>query len=90
VSASVTRLREAGGLITTTDPADRRRTLVSPNPQIRRGLRSMPWVPVDDVLAQAVGTRDPGQVAEATAALELLARLLGPGAPARPPAPAGS
>jgi DNA-binding MarR family transcriptional regulator len=90
VSASVTRLREAGGVITTTDPADRRRTLVSPNPQIRRGLPSMAWAPVNEVLARAIGTVDPGQAAEAVAALELLARLLTPDAPARLPSPAGS
>ena len=76
VSASVSRLREAGALITAADPADRRRTLVSPNPEIRRRLPSMAWVPVDAVLARAVGSGDPGEVAEAVAALELLARLL--------------
>jgi DNA-binding MarR family transcriptional regulator len=90
VSASVTRLREAGGLITATDPADRRRTVVSPNPEVRRGASSMLWEPVDAVLARAIGTGDPGQTAEAVAALELLARLLTPDAPARPPSPAGS
>jgi DNA-binding MarR family transcriptional regulator len=90
VSASVTRLRQAGGLITTTDPADRRRTLVSPNPAIQRRLPSMAWVPVDDVLARAIGTSDQGQVSEAVAALELLARLLTPDAPARLPSTAGS
>jgi hypothetical protein len=80
VSASVTRLRELGGLITSVDPADRRRTLVSPNPQISRGLPSLPWAPVDDVLARAIETGGPGgrgEVAEAVAALEVLARLLG-------------
>jgi DNA-binding MarR family transcriptional regulator len=76
VSASVTRLREAGALITATDPADRRRTLVSPNPEVRRGLPSLAWVPVDEVLAQTAGSGDRGEVAEAVAALEVLARLL--------------
>jgi DNA-binding MarR family transcriptional regulator len=90
VSASVARLREAGGLITTTDPTDRRRTLVSPNPEVRRGLPSLAWVPVDAVLARAIGTGDPGQAAEAAAALELLARLLIPDAPARLPSPTES
>jgi hypothetical protein len=46
-------------------------------------------VPVGNVLAQAIGSDDPGQVAEAVAALELLARLLTPHAP-RLSAPAGS
>lgn len=89
VSASVTRLRESGALVTTTDPADRRRTLVSPNPEVRRGLSSLAWVPVDAELARAIGTGDPGQAAAAVAALELLARLLTPDAPARLPPPAG-
>lgn len=74
VSAAVSRLREAGGVVTVTDPADRRRTLVSPNPEVRRRIPALPWVPVDEVLAQAVG---PDGAAEAVAALELLARLLG-------------
>jgi DNA-binding MarR family transcriptional regulator len=76
LSASVTRLREAGGVITVTDPADRRRTLVSPSPQVRRGLSALEWVPADAVLARAVGPVSAGEVAEALAALELLARLL--------------
>lgn len=90
VSASVTRLRKAGALITTTDPGDRRRTLVSPNPEVGRGLGSRARVPADAVLARAIGTGDPGQVAEAVAALEALARLLIPGAPAPRPSRAGS
>ena len=90
VSASVNRLREAGALITITDPADRRRTLVSPNPEVRRGVPSMPWEPLDAVLARAIGTGDPGQAAEAVAALELLARLLMPDAPAHLPSTTGS
>ncbi len=90
VSASVARLRESGALVTTTDPADRRRTLAAPNPEVRRGLSSLGWVPVDAVLARAIGTGDRGQAAEAVAALELLARLLTPDAPVRLPSPAGS
>lgn len=90
VSASVTRLRESGALVTSTDPADRRRTLVSPDPEVRRRQSSLARVPVDSVLARAIGTGDPGQTAEAVAALELLARLLTAGAPAPLPSPAGS
>ncbi len=90
VSASVARLREAGALVTTTDPADRRPTLAAANPEVLRGLSSLAWVPVDAVLARAIGTGDPGQAAEAVAALELLARHLTPDAPARLPSPAGS
>jgi DNA-binding MarR family transcriptional regulator len=90
VSASVARLRETGGLITTTDPADRRRTLVSPNPEVRRLLSSLPQVPVDTVLARAIGTGDSGQASEAVAALELLAQLLMPDAPRWRPSSSGS
>jgi DNA-binding MarR family transcriptional regulator len=96
VSASVARLRDAGALVAETDPADRRRTLVGPNAEVRRGLHRLEWVPVDAVLARAIGTGEPGDVAEAVAALELLARLLAPqvlqvvegeaqAGPARPP-----
>ena len=90
VSASVARLRESGALVTTTDPADRRRTLAAPNPEVRRGLSSLAWVPVDAVLARAIGTGDPGQAAEAVATLELLARLLTPDAPVQLLSPGGS
>jgi hypothetical protein len=89
VSAAVASLSEKGGVITSTDPADRRRTLVSPNPEVSLGLPALKWVPVDDVLAQAIGTGDPGQVGEVIAALELLARILTPDAP-RLPSPIGS
>jgi DNA-binding MarR family transcriptional regulator len=89
VSAAVARLREKGGVITTTDPADRRRTLVSPNPDIQRTLPSRVSGSVDTVLAKAIGANDPDQIAAAVAALELLARLLTPDVPAVPPSPAG-
>jgi DNA-binding MarR family transcriptional regulator len=90
VSAAVARLREKGGVITTTDPADRRRTLAAPNPEVWRRLSSRQRVPVDAVLARAIGTDDPGEVAGALAALDLLARLLTPNVPARRPSQAGS
>jgi len=89
VSAAVARLREKGGVITTTDPADRRRTLVSPNPDIQRTLPSRVSGSVDTVLAKAIGANDPDQIAAAVAALELLARLLTPDVPAAPASPAG-
>jgi DNA-binding MarR family transcriptional regulator len=84
VSASVTRLRESRALVTTIDPADRRRTLVSANPEVRRRLSSLAQGSVDTVLTRAIGTGDPGQAADAVVALELLARLLTADAPARP------
>jgi DNA-binding MarR family transcriptional regulator len=81
VSAAVARLREKGGVITTTDPADRRRTLVSPNPEITDRLPTQTWGSVDAVLAKAIGADDPEQTAAAVAALELLARLFTPDVP---------
>lgn len=76
VSQSVTRLHEAGVVIDAIDPADRRRTLVSPNPQVGQGMPALEWVPVNAVLARAAGPAGAGEVADALAALELLDRLL--------------
>ena len=90
VSASVVRLRDAGALVAGPDPADRRRTLVRPNPEIRRGLPRVERAPVDPVLAGAIGTGDPGDVADAVAALERLARLLAPQVADEEPAQAES
>jgi DNA-binding MarR family transcriptional regulator len=84
VSAAVARLRESGALETTTDPADRRRTLVAPTleHQARAARAEHEQPPIDDLLAAALVERlGPGGVehlAEATAALEALARLLTP------------
>jgi hypothetical protein len=72
----VARLRDAGALISTTDPADRRRTLVSPNPEVLRNVSHVEWPAVDAVLARVIRGGDPADVPEAVAALELLARLL--------------
>jgi DNA-binding MarR family transcriptional regulator len=90
VSAAVARLRESGALETTTDPTDRRRTLVAPSTDARaraaRAEHEQP--PIDDLLAAALverhGPDGALHVAEATAALEVLARLLTP-----PPGVAG-
>lgn len=81
VSASVARLCKASALIATTDPADRRRTLVSPNPEILGNVSQMEWTPVDAVLARAIRGGDLAEVPQAVAALELLARLLTPADP---------
>jgi DNA-binding MarR family transcriptional regulator len=96
VSGAVARLRESGALETTTDPADRRRTLVAPSTDARaraaRAEHEQP--PVDDLLEAALveqlGPDGARHLAEATAALEVLARLFTPpaGAPAPPCSPA--
>jgi DNA-binding MarR family transcriptional regulator len=87
VSASVARLCKASAVIATTDPADRRRTLVSPNPEVLRNVSQMEWTPVDAVLARAIRGGNPGEIPGAVAALELLARLLTPADPQPAPPP---
>jgi DNA-binding MarR family transcriptional regulator len=83
VSASVARLREAGAVVTEPDPSDHRRTLVRVTAETEHRAMVRGTVPVDDTLAQTLGSDDPGQVAEVVAALELLARRLTPRALAR-------
>lgn len=90
VSASVARLRKAGAVICETDPADRRRTLVLPNPEILRNVSQMDWTPVDAVLARAIRGGDPAEVLKAVEALELLSRLLTADDPDPVPPSAGS
>jgi DNA-binding MarR family transcriptional regulator len=91
VSAAVARLRESGALETTTDPADRRRTLVAPSleHQARAAQAEHEQPPVDDLLAAALverlGPDGAVHLPEVTAALDLLARLLTP--PIVPPGP---
>lgn len=83
VSAAVARFRDQGVLITEPDPADRRRTLVRPAPGLlRRGVQRAA-VPVDDVIARALKSDDPREVAEVLAALDLLASRLIPRARSR-------
>jgi SAM-dependent methyltransferase len=83
VSASVARLAADGALVTIADPADRRRTLVRPAPMVRSRTARLISAPIDAALAAALGTNDPGEVAEAVAALELLAQRLSKDALAR-------
>lgn len=78
VSASVARLRAAGVLVTTGDPRDRRRTLVRQAPDIPARAAQFS-APVDDAIAAALGTDDPGRIAEVVTALERLAEALEPG-----------
>jgi DNA-binding MarR family transcriptional regulator len=91
VSQAVTRLREGGVLETSVDPADRRRTLVSPAPDhlvmIDRTRHELE--PVDAALEAALverfGAAGADRVADATAALEVLAELLSPSRHTAPP-----
>jgi DNA-binding MarR family transcriptional regulator len=77
VSMSIARLRELGALVTSTDPRDRRRTLARLAPGIRqRSQRAA--VPVDSVLADALGSTDPADLEEVIEALDGLAARLMP------------
>ncbi|WP_432174634.1 MarR family winged helix-turn-helix transcriptional regulator [Streptomyces sp. Tue6028] len=78
VSACVARLKEAGSVLTTTDPADRRRSLLRQNPEITGRRAEVAAAPVDEALGAALGTDDPAAVAETVALLEQLAERLSP------------
>lgn len=74
VSTSVTKLRESGIFVTTTDPRDRRRTLVRASPDLPARTQRFAR-PIDKAVTAAVGTE---HTAEVLAALETLARHLTP------------
>jgi DNA-binding MarR family transcriptional regulator len=80
VSGAVARLRESGALLTTTDPADRRRTLV--RPAHARPRRRQPDRPATKALEQLlVELHGPGgreRLPEVLEALDVLARNLTP------------
>lgn len=79
VSAAVARLREAGSIVAHQDPRDRRRTLIRVAPELSERVLEIRATTVDAALAEALGTDDPGRVAETVAMLESLAsRLLHP------------
>ena len=76
MSSSVARFREDGLVVTETDPADRRRTLVRPAPGVQeKGRRNAESMTVDGVLAEALGV-EAAEVAELVATLDSLARRL--------------
>ena len=79
VSASVARLRAiAAALETTTDPDDRRRTLVRPAPGVLRRAARQFSAPIDRAVAAALDTDDPKQGARLIADLESIAQRLTP------------
>ena len=78
VSTAIARLKEAGTVFTTPDPADRRRALVSQAPGTSDRLAQVRATGIEDALATALGTDDPARVAEVAQALERLARSLLP------------
>jgi DNA-binding MarR family transcriptional regulator len=78
VSTAIARLKEAGTVITTTDPADRRRALVSQAADVSDRLAQVRATSIEPALAKAMGTDDPARVAELSSALEQLVRDLLP------------
>ena len=78
VSGAVSRLREAGSVVTAPDPRDRRRMLVRQAPEVSERVAEVRSTPIDGALAAALGTDDPEEIAEVVAALETLARRLSP------------
>lgn len=72
VSAAVARLRDGGALLTETDPADRRRTLVRPSPAIAARRAQVPTTPLAEVLGPALGLQDAQEIARV---VELLTEL---------------
>jgi DNA-binding MarR family transcriptional regulator len=75
VSASVGKLRDAGVFVTTSDPKDRRRTLVRQSTDIPTRAQKFS-APIDNAVAAALDTEDPAHVREVVAALERLAAIL--------------
>lgn len=76
VSTAIARLKEAGSVITTTDPADRRRALVSQAPDVSDRLAQVRATSIEPALAAALGTDDTARVAEIARTLQQLARDL--------------
>jgi DNA-binding MarR family transcriptional regulator len=78
VSTAIARLKEAGTVITTTDPADRRRALVSQAADVSDQLAEVRATSVEPALTKALGTDDPARVTELSRTLEQLVRDLLP------------
>ncbi|MDL4774018.1 MarR family transcriptional regulator [Actinomadura xylanilytica] len=78
VSTAVARLRETGSIVAAPDPADRRRLLVRKSEEVSARVAEVRATTIDVALAAALGTGDPARAAEVAAALETLARHLGP------------
>jgi DNA-binding MarR family transcriptional regulator len=79
VSASVAKLRDLGAMVTEPDPADRRRTLVSPAPGMMQKAVRHSSPPIDETIAAALGPEGQEHLDEVLAALEMLGRVVTPG-----------
>lgn len=78
VSGCIARLREAGSIDTSTDPNDRRRLLIRPAARVSERVAQIRSASINDALVAALGTEDPQQIAEVSAALETLAQHMTP------------
>ncbi|ADI10420.1 MarR family transcriptional regulator [Streptomyces bingchenggensis BCW-1] len=78
ISTAVARLKEAGSITTTPDPADRRRALISPAAEPSARVAQVRATTVDAALATALGTDDPQLLREVADALAVLARHFTP------------
>lgn len=81
VSGAIARLREAGAVVTESDPRDRRRLIIKPAPKPSARVADVRAASIDTALAAALD--DPARVAEVVALLEQLAQHLTPQAIAR-------
>jgi DNA-binding MarR family transcriptional regulator len=78
VSTAISRLKEAGAVVTTSDPTDRRRALVTQAPTASDRLSEVRATSIVPALTEALGTDDATQLAKITAALDQLADALLP------------
>ena len=78
VSGCVARLREAGVIVTEPDPKDRRRIRIRQAPEASERVTLVRATTIHTALATALGTNNPQEVEEVTAALEALAQRLTP------------
>ncbi|MGY4719658.1 MarR family winged helix-turn-helix transcriptional regulator [Naumannella huperziae] len=76
VSGAITRLRTAGAIDASPDPADGRRILISPAQTISKRVAEVRATSIAAALTEAMGDPDPDQVADAIAMLEQLGRAL--------------
>lgn len=83
VSGAVARLKDAGSVVTSPDPADGRRQLIRRAPEVSGRVAEVRASRIDDALVAALGTRDPERLREVTDALDVLARHLTPEAVGR-------
>ncbi|HEY9373615.1 MarR family winged helix-turn-helix transcriptional regulator, partial [Streptomyces sp.] len=78
VSTAVARLKEASSVETVPDPADRRRVLVRPAPEISARVAQVRATRIESALAAALGSDDPTRLTEIEEALTTLSRHLMP------------